>query len=202
MIQHSSSSNRREQYASLWAVLFNHFFELVKNIAVSLLVLILFSFSSQAQTSVFVFDSRIFATDINEYREKVEQLNNEFQTQAREVQRLGTELRNFEVDLNTNRLNYTESILRDRTERVESLRKQYKRKSEDLEVAIKKRAEELVNPIKDKILQVLKEYSQANNITLLYDMSKAVEKSGIVYVSKKIDITEDFVQYYNQKPRR
>src|SRR5438105_3157518 len=83
--------------------------------------------------SIATVDSRAFVTDIAEYKSQVDQLNREFETRTREVQKLAYELRNYEIDLNTNRLNYTEPVRRERTEQLERMRKEYKRKSEDIE---------------------------------------------------------------------
>ncbi len=93
---------------------------------------------AQQAGTIATVDSRIFATEILEYKQQIDQLNREFEAQTREVQKLAFDLRTFEIDLTTNRLNYTEAVRRERTEQLERLRRQYQRKSEDLEAAVKK----------------------------------------------------------------
>jgi Skp family chaperone for outer membrane proteins len=159
--------------------------------------------SAYAQKTVIaIVDTRAFPTEIVEYKKQIELLSRELESSTREVQKLASDLRNYEIDLNTNRLNYTEQVRRERTAQLEELRRQYKRKSEDLEAAVKKKAEQSVNPIRDKVLKALQEFATARGISLLFDLGTAAERGGILYVSPKIDITAEFVKFYNQSPRR
>ncbi len=47
-------------------------------------------------------------------------------------------------------------------------------------------------------MQALKEFVQARGISLLYDVTKAAERGGIVYAAPAIDITAAFVEAYNR----
>ncbi|MEW6731853.1 MAG: OmpH family outer membrane protein [Acidobacteriota bacterium] len=160
------------------------------------------TFAQQSQGSVATVDSRIFAIEITEYKRQIDQLNREFEKQTREVQDLAAELRSFEIDLNTNRLNYSAKIRQERTEILESMRKKYQRKSEDLEEAAKKRADVLLAPVKEKIMRALNEYSQARGIVLVLDIATAIERGGLIYVSPGIDITAAFIEDYNRSQSR
>jgi Skp family chaperone for outer membrane proteins len=145
-----------------------------------------------------MIDTRAFPAEILEYKQQVDQLNRKFDAATREVQKLANDLRTFEIDLNTNRLNYTEQIRRERTEQLERMRRQYKRKSEDLEAQIKREAEQAVTPVRDKIMQSLREFATERGISLLFDIGTAAERGGILYAAPNIDITAEFVNYYNK----
>src|SRR5215468_9991452 len=109
MIRRRSFWNRNGLSASRWVA---HY------CIVAAAVLLLLGAAPQAyaqQTgTVATVDSRLFPTEILEYKKRIEQLNQEFQDRTREVQKLAADLRSYEIDLNTNRLNYTEPIRRER----------------------------------------------------------------------------------------
>ena len=153
---------------------------------------------AQQTGTVATVDSRLFPTEILEYKKRIEQLNQEFQDRTREVQKLAADLRSYEIDLNTNRLNYTEPIRRERGEQLERMRRLYNRKSEDLESDLKKRAEALVGPIKDKITKALTDFAQSHGLSIVYDLATAAERGGLVYASPSVDITDAFVESYNR----
>jgi Skp family chaperone for outer membrane proteins len=167
----------------------------------TVLLLAVLSVFAQQPEVIATVDSRLFTTGILEYKTEIERLNKEFEKPTLELQALATELRVLEIDLATNRLNYTEVIRRERTELLEQMRKKYQRKSEDLESAIKKRAELVIEPLKEKIMSALKEFAQSRGITLVYDTAKAFDNGSLVYAAPTIDITRDFINNYNRTYR-
>lgn len=154
-----------------------------------------------AQQKYAVVDTARFSTDLLEYKQKVDQINREFEDRIRAVQKLAGDLRAAEMDMETNHLNYTEPVRQEKNRQIENLRKQYKRLSEDLEEDLQKRSQELVDPVKDKIVKELGDFALANGIDLILDLSAAAEQMGLVQVSPEVDITKAFVDYYNSKYR-
>lgn len=167
----------------------------------TLFLLLILIVPASAQQRYAVVDTSRFSTDLLEYKQKIDQLNREFEDRVRTVQKLASDLRAAEMDMETNRLNYTEPIRQEKNRQIENIRKQYKRLSEDLELDLQKRSRELVDPVKDKIVKELGEFALANGIDLLLDVSVTAERMGLVHASSDIDITMAFVSYYNSKYR-
>lgn len=166
-----------------------------------LLFLLLSAAPALAQQKYAVVDTSRFSDDLLEYKQKIGQINREFEDRIRTVQKLAGDLRAAEMDMETNRLNYTEPVRQEKNRQIETLRKQYKRLSEDLEEAVQKRSQELIDPVKDKVIKELGEFALANGIDLILDISTAAERMGLVQVSPEIDITKAFAAYYNSKYR-
>ncbi len=166
-----------------------------------LLFLLLSAVPVLAQQKYAVVDTSRFSNDLLEYKQKIDQINREFEDRIRTAQKLAGDLRAAEMDMETNRLNYTETVRQEKSRQIETLRKQYKRLSEDLEEDIQKRSQELIDPVKDKVIKELGEFALANGIDLILDISTAAERMGLVQVSPEVDITKAFVAYYNGKYR-
>lgn len=77
---------------------------------------------------------------------------------------------------------------------IEEKERQVRRMQEDLEYDVNRRQNDLVNRMRDKILQVISEYAEANGLSAVFTLDPSLP-----FVAETLDITGDVIQLYNQK---
>lgn len=77
---------------------------------------------------------------------------------------------------------------------IEEKERHVRRMQEDLEYDVNRRQNDLVNRMRDKILQVIAEYAEANGFSAVFTLDPSLP-----FVAETLDITGDVIQLYNQK---
>ena len=117
-----------------------------------------------------------------------------FETLTKEIQTLTSQLQaNPKAPIDPNAI----LAKRDEAERIQT---DAKRKEEDLKAAIQRREAVVVSPIRRDIGNKIIEWSKSKGFTLVLDISKMVENGIALSVDKTIDLTDEFITYYNALP--
>lgn len=157
-----------------------------------------------AGLKVAVVDTGYFAEDtsgIKSYVDAIKRINTEFAPRVTELQTMGTRFTNLQKEIQT--LSQAsqvdvQSVERKRQE-LETLGTDAKRREEDLQQAIQRRRNEVLAPIMNEIGNALRQYAKDKGFDMLVDVSQD-ERGMFLYVDQKVDVTQDFIKFYNARP--
>ena len=81
------------------------------------------------------------------------------------------------------------------------LQKQLKRSQEDAEAKFQRRSAQVLGPIMQEVYKGLDDFGKAKGYALILDVAKLAETGVILaYDATKVDVTKEFIAYYNQRP--
>jgi outer membrane protein len=117
---------------------------------------------------------------------------------AKDIQNLQTQLNNAATAkppvVNVDKL---QSDIAAKNDEGTRLQIDIKRRQEDAKAAYEKRRDILLAPIQKDIFNAINEYAKAKGFDLILDGGALSQ--GLVYVSQSLDMTEDFIKYFNAK---
>ncbi len=125
---------------------------------------------------------------LDQYNTKATQYNNLKKAYDELVQRAGTGVPVDEKDAQT------------KGEQLLTLKTEITRMQEDIKNQKEKREAEIMEPINKEIGQSLETYSKQKGYTLVMDIGPMVNAQMLLYLEPTIDITKDFITFYNAKP--
>lgn len=83
---------------------------------------------------------------------------------------------------------------------AEKLQRDIKFKTEDAKARYEKRQQQVLGPIQEAIGKGLQEYAKQKGYALIFDSSKDQNGFLIAIGDQSLDVTKDFITYYNAKP--
>ena len=147
---------------------------------------------------VVVVNTAVFAEKIGEYRQKYEQVNNQFKDRYQDLQNLDAQVKQCDQDLKTKAPQMTADKAAELQSQCEGLKRQGQRKLEDFQAEYNKALDVATRPVRDKLQQFIQNYSAQRSIMLIIDLPAAVQSGTLAYWSPTSDITEDFINEYNK----
>jgi Skp family chaperone for outer membrane proteins len=151
-----------------------------------------------ALSKIAVINTARFQTEVFEFKTKVDALNRQFETRVKEVQSIADKITALEQTLKTQSNVLTPARVAEQTEQLESMKKEYQRKAEDLQADASRTRDAAFKPISDKLGKFAEDYTKRKGITMLFDLANALQSGTIVWLDRRIDITEDFIAEYNK----
>ncbi|MBX7222977.1 MAG: OmpH family outer membrane protein [Blastocatellia bacterium] len=153
---------------------------------------------AQSEPKIAFVDSRAFVSGINEFRQQAETLDREFKPQTDKIQQLVEQ-----IQINEEVLKRTAAeLLPDaRQRKIDELEKQkltYNRSLEDTKEAYAKRQEVILDPIRDKVIKALTAYAKDHGADVVLDLAPSVQSGSLAYMAPGVDITDEFIKFYNQ----
>ena len=81
------------------------------------------------------------------------------------------------------------------------LQKQLKRSQEDAEAKFQRRSAQVLGPIMQEVYKGLDDFGKQKGYALILDVAKLAEAGVILaYDATKVDVTKEFIAYYNARP--
>lgn len=99
------------------------------------------------------------------------------------------------VDLTTVRSN-----MNAKNEEGQRLQVDMKRKQEDAKAAYEKREAAVAGPIKREIGLAIDEFAKTKGLSMVIDGAKMVDSGILLSLDKTMDLTDDFIKFFNAKP--
>lgn len=87
-----------------------------------------------------------------------------------------------------------------KAEEYSKLGREYKFKQEDVRTRYQRRRQEIMGPILLDIGRAMQEFAKQKGYSMLLDASKLDESGALLTVDEKIDLTKDFIAFYNARP--
>lgn len=187
--------------------------KMIRLFAVSLFLTALFAVSAFAQTApvkIAIINTYAFGDEkagITKYVNAVKTVNTEFTPVQNELDGMNTKLNNLAKEIQTLRdqaaggkVPIDEKAAQAKVDEAERLQRDIKFKSEDAKSRYDKRTQAVMGPVMQDIGKALQEYAKQKGYTLIFDIAK--DETGLLVAlgDEKIDITKDFITYYNARP--
>ena len=180
----------------------------MKKLNLIVIIIFVFSISSFSQTnnksSVAVIDTNAFANKelgIPQLVQAYDKLESEFELQETEIKELHKkykELWNF-ISASQKAIELTElasALLPNKENEFRKIDCEIKQKQEIAKAHYEKRKKEIIEPINENIGKVLREFAKQNGYASILD-KKSIESSSIIIDSDYVDVTRDFIKFYN-----
>ena len=133
-----------------------------------------------------------------DYKAKIDELNRAFEPRIKEVQTLNEKAVALENTIKAQGATLTPAKVAEMTELLESMKRELTRKQEDLQADGDRARNQQMAPLKDKLQKFLQEFTSSHGITILIDLSNAVESNTLLWFDQRADVTKQFVAEYNQ----
>lgn len=94
-----------------------------------------------------------------------------------------------------------QAALQAKVDQGTELQKQLKRAQEDAEAKFNRRSSQVLGPIMQEVYKGLDDFGKAKGYALILDVGKLAEAGVILaYDAQKVDVTKEFITYYNARP--
>ncbi len=87
-----------------------------------------------------------------------------------------------------------------KVEEYDKLGREYKFKQEDVRTRYQRRRQEVLGPILLDIGKAMQEFAKQRGFSILLDASKLDESGTLLALDDKVDLTKDFITFYNTRP--
>lgn len=144
---------------------------------------------------------------ITKYINALKAINTEFTPTQTELDTMNTRLSNlakeiqvFRDQASTGKVPIDEKTVQAKVDEAEKLQRDLKFKQEDAKARYEKRQQVVIGPVMQDIGKALQDFAKQKGFTLLLDIAK--DEVGLVLAvgDEKIDVTKDFITYYNARP--
>jgi Skp family chaperone for outer membrane proteins len=127
-------------------------------------------------------------------------INTRVENLAKEIQGLQTQLNNAAAASKTSPINVEklQSDIAAKNDEGARLQIDFKRKQEDAKTAYEKRRAVILEPVQKEIFNAINEFAKARGFDVILDYD--VLAQGLVYVAQPLDMTPDFIKFFNAKP--
>ncbi|MDH3492121.1 MAG: OmpH family outer membrane protein [Acidobacteriota bacterium] len=183
----------------------------VRLFVVATFIIGIFALSAFAQTAaqakVAVIDTKQFFNlegGIKKYATEYKKLELEFKQDQTSLQALATKITNLENELKAMQANKNVPIdpknAQAKAAEYEKLNREFKFQKEDYDARVNQREAELVQPINFDIGKRITEFATQKGFVMVFDSDKLARDGSILYFLPSIDITKEFIDYYNALP--
>jgi Skp family chaperone for outer membrane proteins len=184
-------------------------------IITGLLFTFVFSFAAFAQTTaptgkIGLIDTRFFDNGkdgIAKYSAAMDSVIKEFEVENNAMKTMLTKLQTLEKEIATLReqLNKPNSPVKPETlyaksEEYDKLTREFKFKQEDGKVRFQRREQVVMTPIRRDISKAMDEFAKQKGFALILDVSKIADAGLILAMDEKVNLTQDFIKFYNARP--
>lgn len=116
-------------------------------------------------------------------------------------QKLGTELKTLQDNINTGKVPVDRNAAAAKAEEYQSLELTIKRKQEDGKRKFELRQSQVMGPVLQDIGKAIDDFAKQKGYSLVLDASK-LEGAGLILAVDvaKVDVTKEFITFYNQRP--
>lgn len=144
---------------------------------------------------------------ITKYINAVKAINTEFTPTQTELETMNTKFNNlakeiqvFRDQASSGKVPIDEKTVQAKVDEAEKLQRDLKFKQEDAKARYEKRQQAVIGPVMQDIGKALQDFAKQKGFTLLFDIAK--DEAGLLLAigDDKIDVTKDFITFYNARP--
>jgi outer membrane protein len=147
---------------------------------------------------IAVINTQAFPGQINELKQKYDQVDNQFKDRSQRIQQQQTALAQLENDLRTKANALAADKVQQMQEDYTLGKKRLERDVEDARAEYERAVDGATKPVRDKLFQFLQTYSQQRGIVVIMNLAGAAQAGIIAYWNPGADITQDFITEYNK----
>jgi Skp family chaperone for outer membrane proteins len=143
-------------------------------------------------------NSAVLQEKLTDYKAKIDELGRQFEPRIKEVQTLNDRAVALENTIKAQGASLTPAKVAEMTEQLETMKRDLTRKQEDLQADGDRVRNQQMAPLKEKLQKFLQDFTNRHGITLLIDLSNAVESNTVLWFDQRADVTQQFIAEYNQ----
>lgn len=157
-----------------------------------------FAQTPKTEGKIAFVDARAFTGGITEYRQQIEAIETEFTPQRQQLKSMEEQIAIAEEVLKRTAGELLPAARQRKIEDLERMKREFKRKGEDADEQYGKRIDTALNPLRQKVLKALNAFALERGVNLVIDISSAANSGALAYVNPQADITQAFIDNYNQ----
>lgn len=147
---------------------------------------------------VAVVNTAAFQEQVQEFKQRIETLNRQFEPRVKEVQGLADKINALEATLKSQSGVLTPARVAEMTENLATMKRDYQRKSEDLQADAGRVRDKAFEPITGKLGKFAEDYTSKRGVVMLIDLANAVQSGTLLWYDPRSDVTQDFINEYNK----
>lgn len=184
-----------------------------KFIFVSLVLAAMMAVSASAQTAsgkigvinTFLFDQEKggiakYTAAMNSLETEFKPTNQQLQTIAQQMSTLKTEIETLQKSASNPNIPVKTDSVNGKIEQYNRLARELKFKQEDAKARFESRRQTVLGPVLRDIGKAMQEYADKNGFSMLLDAAKLDSAGLILAFDRKLDVTADFIRFYNARP--
>jgi Skp family chaperone for outer membrane proteins len=124
----------------------------------------------------------------------------ELQTMTNKLNTLAKEIQSLREQAASGKVPIDEKAAQGKVDEAERIQRDIKFKQEDAKVRYEKRQKVVIGPVMQDIGKAVNDYAKQRGFTVIFDIAK--DDSGLLLAigDEKIDVTKDFITFYNARP--
>lgn len=147
---------------------------------------------------VAVVNTAAFQEQVQEFKQKIESLNRQFEPRVKEVQSLADKINALETTLKSQTGVLTPAKVAEMTENLGVMKRDYQRKAEDLQADAGRARDKAFEPITGKLSKFAEDYTAKRGVVMLIDLANGVQSGTVLWYDPRSDVTQDFINEYNK----
>lgn len=148
---------------------------------------------AQAIIKIGVINSQEVLEKSAEGKKVMSQLQDVDKRHQGELSRKDEEIRQLQTRLNTQRLTLTQEALMNLSADIEKKQTERKRYAEDSYREMQELTQRLFNRLQNELIPIIEQIGKEKGLDIIFDLNK----SGAVYFSPTIDLTQEVIQKYD-----
>ncbi len=179
-------------------------------LVINLVLVGAFSVAAFGQTGtpkIAVINTQAFFAQggIKKYEVEYKKLELEFKSDITGIQKLSNEVDALRKEIEamqeaSKTVPVKPEALGDKAKQWEDKSAELKLKQEDYKRRLNRREQELVQPINVDIGKRITEFAKQKGFDMIFDVAKLDRDGSILYVAAPVDMTKDFIAFYNALP--
>lgn len=166
----------------------------IRSMSLTLFVLSILSLGFAQQTGkIGVINSQMVLEKSTEGKRVIAQLQDRDKKSQSDLARLDNEIKQLETKLNTQRLTLTDEAAMQISSDMEKKKTDQKRLSEDAVREIQELQYRLFNKVQGELIPIIDGVGKERGMDVIFDLAK----SGAVYFSPAIDLTDEVIRRYD-----
>jgi len=166
----------------------------IRSMSLTLFVLSILSLGFAQQTGkIGVINSQMVLEKSAEGKRVITQLQDRDKKSQSDLSRLDNEIKQLETKLNTQRLTLTDEAAMQISSDMEKKKTDQKRLSEDAVREIQELQYRLFNKVQGELIPIIDGIGKERGMDVIFDLAK----SGAVYFSPAIDLTDEVIRRYD-----
>jgi outer membrane protein len=153
---------------------------------------------AQADIKAGVVNSQEVLEKSAEGKRVMAQLEERNTKSQNELARMDEEIRKLQTRLNTQRLTLTQEALAQLSSDIERKQTERKRYGEDQYREMQELTGRLFQRVQDELLPIIEQLGKEKNLEIIFDLFK----SGAIYFSPTIDLTQEVIKRYDASKAR
>jgi len=167
------------------------------------------AFGQTATNKIGVINTLSFDQEqggITKYINALKSLDNEFKADFQDLQTKGNQLNSLKTEIETLQKNQASNVpvkaetVNDKAAEYDRIARELKFKQDDIKARYERRRQVVMGPVMQDIGKAMQEYAQKNGFSIILDAAKLDEVGLVLAFDRTLDVTDDFIKYYNAKP--